>query len=911
MQNENETQPEPQSEIHFSNYIYILKKHRTNIVTIFCLIVLITAVFTFTSTPIYQAQAKVVIDEERRLPLGGMGEVDTSFLSQQLTFKTHFQLITSRPVIEAVLRRVKLPESALDSGPIAKYWQAITKNIVRLIGASIGSEPSIVSKDSVEDELNKRIEYLLDKIKISEVRNTRLLTVAVQDANPRLAQQLANAVADAYIEYDSEMRIRSSRQMVQWLSDQLYEVRKEAEDAEAKFLQLKEKEGVFSIEEKRKRSVQSLDEVNAELVKTKSKILEVEARINELKQLIRNDKSGSLGVVPTFLQNQFLASLYSELLTAEVDRKGLSSVFKSKHPEMIKVNNKIQELRNKMSHELRKALADAMSEREVLLARVKMLTEILVSYEKDAIGTGKQELRYASLEREVSTSRDVYNTLLMKVKETDVLDGVLKSNLRLVEPASLPEKPIKPRKFLNLALATVLGLLLGVVSAFGKEYLDRTIRNKEEVDRFIGAAVLAQIPMVNKKGTLGNKPSSKMPSLANFPLTSVFFESYRVLTTNLKFLNTSNRRSVYLITSTSPKEGKTTTCYNLGSSIAYQNHRTLIIDCDLRIPALTKHLNFLDAEGLTNIMVDILSTNVNKGVLGRMTVSDLHRLIQVQGRTGLLEYSAGEDFFKISFSKGTIVDVTWSTRPGNKRLGSLLLKSGKIDSEQAKLALEIQKSTGKKLGQVLLELGFASAETLAGPLRLQIEEGLRELCKHEDAHYHFKESHHLFSICEHDPAEAALSKAVGHIEDDIHTGSPYIIEEFNKRLKQVNANLWFLPSGETPPNPAELLSSQRLPVLIEMLREHFDYIFLDSPPLGSVDDATNLSRIADGTILVVAAGSTRIEQVRNSVDRLRLVDSPLIGLVLNKVEKRHDPAYYSNYSKKYSYYYQKQGTKAA
>jgi capsular exopolysaccharide synthesis family protein len=118
--------------------------------------------------------------------------------------------------------------------------------------------------------------------------------------------------------------------------------------------------------------------------------------------------------------------------------------------------------------------------------------------------------------------------------------------------------------------------------------------------------------------------------------------------------------------------------------------------------------------------------------------------------------------------------------------------------------------------------------------------------------------------------------------------------------------MWVLTSGKIPPNPPELLASNRMRVLVELLRQQYDMIIIDSPPVATVNDAAVLASLCDGLILLVKAGSTDLTEVKRAKQKLDAVQAPTVGLVLNMLDFKKDPYYYGRYYyKRYDSYYTK------
>jgi polysaccharide biosynthesis transport protein len=895
---------------HLTDYYYVMRKHSRLVLSVLLLIMILTALFTFSAKPVYRATAKILIDRESyRSPLTGQQTDADGYMSQQMTFKTHFTMITSRPVLEKVADLINPTEGQPDGGMTDKafpdsFITTVMTNMGNLFSALFSSSHHKESSSQEEELRTKMCQHLKSKIDIEEVKDTRLLNIHVEDHDPQVARTIANTVAETYVLYDTGTRLESSRRILDWLSKQLYEMKKKVEDTERDFQAFKEKEGLFSIEGKQKLNVQKIEEINTDNMKIRSQLLEAEAKITELKKFIAESSVGHIKNIPTFLHSELLERLYTELLTTEVEYQRISGVYRQKHPEMLKVTSKISELRTKIHQQLQKALSNAESERAVLLAREKGLQQAMSGYESDVIGTNRKELQYAILERDLKTNQELYNTLLAKVKEANITDEITRTNLRIVEPAVLPLDPVKPRRVLNLFLSVVLGLAAGVMLAFFLEYLDQTVHNKEEAQDRFHLPVLSQVP-IQVDGQEKRKQSGgrHTPSLIEIPLNSHFSEAFRMLATNLRLSAPAAFNGVYLITSSTPQEGKSTISLNLGLTLAHLGVKTLLVEGDLRLPTMNRVLKLTEKLGMTDVFLETFNTEIKEGTLGTLTLGDIHQLLEIQEKSGILTYQNETDTFNVFFLKGRIIDIDWLTCPEQERLGAFLLKTGKITEEQARIAQDKQNVSPKSLWRVLLQLGFISVEDLSGPLRLHIHENVKKLYQLQHARFTFEaSSSHTGPSLE--AKEADLLEALGNIKDSCPNGTPFLHEQLHRFLVQIpERTLWVLPSGKTPPHPPELLASSRMRILVELLRRQFEVIIIDSPPVTTVSDTTILSSLCDGVMLVIRTGVTHIKQIERAKEQLEKGRAPVIGTILNMLDFEKDPYYYGRYYHKYRDYY--------
>jgi len=431
---------------HLAEYYYILSKHKWTIIASLIVMVTLTMLFTFLMKPVFQASTTLVIEKEQTTsPLTGERVDYESYLSQSLTFNTHFKLITSRQVMEKVIKNLKLDELDIEKGIEASPWKQVLSQFKKNIRLLLGREERFLTPKEKLGELSGKLRA---KIDIEEVRDTRLLKVNVEDCDPIMARDIANALARVYIEFNIANRLKYSQSTLTWMTDQLYGIKKKLEDAEEEFLAYKQREKLFSVEGKQKVIAQKIEEFNDAYIKARNKRLELEAKLQELR---RSSKAGaSILHVRSLIENPLVDNLYSQLIESEVELSRLSKVYRPKHPKMIQIKTKIYDTRKKFKKEIRKEVESLESERSVLLAREKVLQKTISDFENEALGANRKELRYTIFQRNVETNQKLYDTLLSKAKEANITGNIDISNIRIAEGAIMPRIPVKPKKKLNL-----------------------------------------------------------------------------------------------------------------------------------------------------------------------------------------------------------------------------------------------------------------------------------------------------------------------------------------------------------------------------------------------------------------------------------------------------------------------------
>ena len=480
--------------IHLSDYYWVLSKHKGLIITALFITVTLTAVFTFLMKPVFKATTVMVIDNEQSTsPLTGERVGFESYVSQALTFKTHFKLITSRPVLEKVSQNLKLEqvdrEEGLEVGPLQALIQQAKANVKLLLKRDQTEAPL-----SPEDKQAQLLEKLLNKITISEVRDTRLLRISIEDHDPVTARDIANELGQVYIGFNTANRLEASQNTLRWMSGELYEMKKNLEDAEEKFIAYKEKAQLFSIGGKLDLITQKIEETNDAYLKARNRRLELEAKLGQLRKLLKTRGSGH---ARSLVDNPLISTLNQQLLEAEVELIRLKKIYKTKHPKIVQLNSKVNQTRRKLNGELNKEVENLKAERAVLYTKENVLKNTIAEFEGDAMQTNSKALKYNILKRNVETNQNLYDTLLSKVKESNIEGNRDVSNLRIVEKASTPLNPVKPKKKLNVLLSAIFGLMTGIGLAFFWEYLDRSLRTEDDVQRFLDIPVLSVVPIAD------------------------------------------------------------------------------------------------------------------------------------------------------------------------------------------------------------------------------------------------------------------------------------------------------------------------------------------------------------------------------------------------------------------------------
>ena len=451
---------EPVAERSSTDYLRVLRKHRWLITGIFLVTVITVGVWTFRQVPIYRAAATILIDPEAPkfvniqeiTPLGASAPWDPNY------YPTQHEIIKSRPVLDMAVQalnlKVRAPHLASDAA----------------LRASLQVEPR---------------------------RNTRLVMITVQQTDPALAADIANAIAAAYAQYNLQLKMRGASEALSWLTEEANRLRAKVQESAVALQNYRVKAGILGLEEQRKITAQKIMDQNKAYLEAQAQRLAAEARLNQVTQ---NVKEGSVGqMLMSGSTSAFVEKLRGEVADLEVERSKLLKVYKGKHPEILKVEARIQQVQQRMDEEVQTIVRAVQSEHKLAKAREDSLFNTVNQMRREGQELNEKEIQYLALQRETETNQQLYDSVAKRLKETGVTGGLETNNIRLVESAAAPRAPISPRKLWNLGLSVVAGLVLGLGAAVGLEFFDRSLRTPDDVERHLGLPVIAIVPKFASK----------------------------------------------------------------------------------------------------------------------------------------------------------------------------------------------------------------------------------------------------------------------------------------------------------------------------------------------------------------------------------------------------------------------------
>ncbi len=494
--------------IDLVQYLHVALKYKWLVV--FCVVATTSLALLHNSrlTPLYEAAATVLIENKApRILLPNSAHQYQNYISELFAFNTHIQLISSREVLAEVARRLNLHKldqakethRLREPGQFERYVLQFKENTRRLLGEGPEQRTPVASAPTEEEQLAQMALVLKSKIRVERVEETFLLRIhAINVTDPAMARDLANAAAETYIEFNAKNRLESTRDTLEWLTDQLSEMKQKLESAEAEFLGYKQSVALVSVADRQKMIGQKISDFNDSYLQARNRRLEVEAKLEQLERMSKSRED--LPMVRSLIGNDLIESLYAQLLESQVTLSQLKKTYKAKHPKMIQAEDRIRDLRLKLEHEIKKEKGNLEAERSLLASREDVLQKTIRDFEREAMATNEKELQSTILERNVENYQRIYNTLLGQIKEADLSENADTSTIRVVEAAIVPGGPVGPNKNRNLGMAVIMGVMVGLCLGFMAEYMDRTFRTEDQIEKFLGIPVLAVIPDGEKGG---------------------------------------------------------------------------------------------------------------------------------------------------------------------------------------------------------------------------------------------------------------------------------------------------------------------------------------------------------------------------------------------------------------------------
>lgn len=542
----------------------------------------LAALFAYVREPVYTAQALVMLapTEDRIVDLRS---VTAGMTNDTSTIETQIKLLTS-PVYLAQLAD-RLQEAERDN---ALGGDGLAEGLAKLFGIVTGladeggAFADLERQRSLERE--RQVARLARALRVRQEGRSLVLSINFTSKSPNQAAQLANALADFYIEHQLSDKLNATKRATRWLEVRLAELKQELENSEQAVERYRSEHQLPGGKGVQIDAQQIADLTNM-LVATRAELSEKETRLRYIRDL--QARGGQLGSVTEVLQSPYLISLWQQESALQQQEADLRSSFGPKHPRVRNLLAEQQNVATKIGQEIERLVDNISNEISVLAAKEKSIeADIRTLIDKtDAAGQAEVELR--QLERQAEANRRLYEEFLQRYKETREQQDIVQPNAKIIAHAEVPTIPSSIPPGIIMLAGFLSSSMVGLGLAWMLERLDKGVRSGKEIEGEFGLPCLGLIPFLPSVGQGdGRRPHQYL--LAK-PL-SVYAETIRLVHTTLRLSNKHRPPRVIQVTSSIPGEGKTVFAVSLATAIAQEGHRTLLLDLDLRHPSVRREI---------------------------------------------------------------------------------------------------------------------------------------------------------------------------------------------------------------------------------------------------------------------------------------------------------------------------------
>lgn len=571
--------PESESEeqkIPLGHYMWIVRRHAWKILAWVLLCMLGTFLVSSRLAPIYESTS--TIDVDRQAPNAIVGQDST-------------RAISPNDADQFLATQVKLIQSDSVLRPIAEKYRLL--------------DHEEQTKNLDEGKLRALLmaPVTLKQLNVVRPPNTYLLQISYRSTDAALAADVANSVAKSYLEHTFRIRLTSSSTLSSFMSQQLDELKAQMERSGQRLMVFERELNVINPEEKTSILSSRLLQLNTEYTNAQADRVKKEAAFQSL-------KTGSLEAAQVSSQGDALQKLSEHLNDARQKLSMTGATWGPNSPDFRKSTSDVTELQRQFDETRANIGRRIEVEYRTAGSREGMLLKAVAATKAEFDGLNGRSYQYQQAKRDAENDKKLYDELLRKIKEAEINSGMQNNNIRIADSARAGAKPVFPNVRLNVLLALLLAVLVGIGGALLTDVLDNTIRDPEQAARILNVDIVGGLPAIKlKDARTAGQLTAPAGSLVKFgdsapDKISTYEEAIRTLRNSILLGDFDRRIRSLLITSASPGEGKTTTAVHLAISHSQQHKRTLLIDADLRRPSVHKKMQIPSDRGLTNYLTE-------------------------------------------------------------------------------------------------------------------------------------------------------------------------------------------------------------------------------------------------------------------------------------------------------------------
>jgi succinoglycan biosynthesis transport protein ExoP len=558
------------------------------------------AVYVFSAAPRYTATAEMIMDTHKLQLFQQQSAAGVDIPVDSATVDSQVEILKSENIALSVIKDLHLNDDPEFIGPGGGFIGAV----LRLFNTVFAS-----SQPASEFELTRRAVGRFESgLSVRRLGLTYVIEISYQSLTPNRAAEIANAIADAYVVDALEAKYQSTKRAATWLQDRMKELRAQAATAERVVVDFKAKNNIIDTGG-RLLNEQQLAELNSALILARAQTAETKARTDRVQQILQQENKTSnfneTATVTDSLHDDVITRLRQQYLDISARESDWSTRYGRDHLAAVNLRNQMAEIRKSIDDELRRIAETYKSDYEIAKAREDSVQRSLNDIIVQSNETSQAQIELHSLDANAQSYRALADNFLQRYMESVQQQSFPITEARLITQASPPFNKSYPKPLLVMAMATLGGLFLAFIIGTIREFSDRVYRTVSQVENNLNVDCIAILPAVKESGTKstfefsGDRNSDGVRTILrddsllwqalNAPF-SQFAESIRAIKMAGDLAGVSKSNKIIAITSSVPNEGKSTVAVALAQLIADSGSKTILVDCDLRNPSLTRRL---------------------------------------------------------------------------------------------------------------------------------------------------------------------------------------------------------------------------------------------------------------------------------------------------------------------------------
>ena len=541
----------------------------------------------------YEASAVIQIDPRRKI-VSNIDPVVADMKADATTIESEVEILRSRAIALRAIEVLGLREAGL--GAADTWWRKLGGSLGLVQAPAterIGPRAPLSIDDLVADapgsykpEADPLAAAFADMIKVQRIRTTLLIEVKALSGDPMQAARIANVVADVYLEGQLEAKSKASTMATDMLEEKIDGLRKRVAEAERKVEQYKARHSIFD-SEGQALSEKQLARVMEQHVAARNATAEARAKYELAQKLMRAGDGGA--TLADVLQSHTVRQMKEQAAAVSRREAELLTKYGAKHPEILKVRAELQDAQSHLKVEIERLVENLRNEMEVAVEKERQVAATLARTKEQQVVDKEAGVELKELEREAVTSKQLFEALLARYKQTAETQGLQLPDARIVERADVPLFPAFPKRKPMLAIGVVGGLALGLALALAFELMATGIGRPEDIERVLELAHLSSLPRIAERGVTAVDPMRSVRLIIAEP-HGLFAEAIRAARREIDIKRAGRAGRIVLVASSLPNEGSGIVASNLAHHYGLTGQRVLLIDGDLRRSGLTRQL---------------------------------------------------------------------------------------------------------------------------------------------------------------------------------------------------------------------------------------------------------------------------------------------------------------------------------